>query len=226
MNKQIEILKNSKSYILNDLNRLVHQSFYMPSKRIAKNDIDNILTLDHTENVNQSNQVVNFTSKNLNLVPRMFQILMESEGFKDRPYIDRIEGKGNYLIGYGQQIFKDGRGGWKTDFGYFISKAQIPISKEIANEMLDQKMNLVANEIKHAIEKNTKTNRQLNPNQFSALCELGYNVGVPRLLKYKVMRYIYEGNFEASVKEFADITNGGLPGLIIRRKKDMELFNS
>jgi GH24 family phage-related lysozyme (muramidase) len=225
MDNQLEVLKNSKPYILNDLNRYVFQHYYVPSKVLAKDEINKVIALDTVDNNSTPSQSYSISTKSLDLVDRVFEIIRNAEGYSADRYIDKIEGKSNWLIGYGQQIFKTA-GGWETDFRYFIPDGNIPITKAIAEYMLETKVNLVATEIKAAIAKNSRTNNQLNKQQFSAIVEVGYNIGVPRLLGYKLMQHVYEGNFQAAAGEFSDITNGGLHGLVVRRQEDVKLFNS
>ena len=83
-----------------------------------------------------------------------------------------------------------------------------------------------ASQLKTDLRKNMRTDRELNKNQFSALCCLAYNIGVPRLLSYNLIKYIYIGNFERAANEFLDITNDGFGNLPQRRRAEVELFNS
>jgi len=67
----------------------------------------------------------------------------------------------------------------------------------------------------------------INQNQFDALCSLVFNVGIGAFLKSKMYAKIKAGDPTAP-DEFLDWTKSGgkvLPGLVIRRKAEYELFN-
>ena len=72
-----------------------------------------------------------------------------------------------------------------------------------------------------------RLNLPINQNQYDALCSLIFNVGIGAFLKSKMYAKIKAGDPTAP-DEFLDWTKSGgkvLPGLVIRRKAEYELFN-
>lgn len=71
-------------------------------------------------------------------------------------------------------------------------------------------------------------NVPVTENQFIALVSLAYNIGVDGLTRKcpKLMRALNEKDYDGATEEFLDITNGGVPGLISRRKAEAELMRS
>jgi len=223
MVNELSILTKSSGYIIQDLQNRIMEDLYKPSKQKAIEDIKGIVSLKDEELLTYTN-TVNFNSQNTGIVPRAFQILIETEGFRGMPYPDPLSGKGFY-IGYGQAIYRT-QGGWKTGFGYFIPDASLPIGTDIAREMLLQKMVSISTDLKKLLNRKMRTDKQLNDNQFSALCCLIYNIGIGELSTYKLIQEIYDGNFEKAPLHWMDITNGGIPSLIKKRTLEVELFNS
>lgn len=69
-------------------------------------------------------------------------------------------------------------------------------------------------------------NVRVTKGQFIALTSLAFNIGVRGLVGKcpKLMRALNAGEYEECAKQFLDITNGGVPGLVRRRKAEAALF--
>ena len=69
-------------------------------------------------------------------------------------------------------------------------------------------------------------NVKVTKGQFIALTSLAFNIGVRGLVGKcpKLMRALNAGEYEECAKQFLDITNGGVPGLVRRRKAEAALF--
>lgn len=66
----------------------------------------------------------------------------------------------------------------------------------------------------------------VSESQFIALLSLAFNIGVNGLVNKcpKLMRALNSGDYETAADEFLDITNGGVPGLVNRRKAEAALM--
>lgn len=62
--------------------------------------------------------------------------------------------------------------------------------------------------------------------QFVALLSLAYNIGVAGLVRKcpKLMRALNAKDYDGAANEFLDVTNGGLAGLVARRRREAELM--
>ena len=69
-------------------------------------------------------------------------------------------------------------------------------------------------------------NVRVTKGQFIALTSLAFNIGVRGLVGKcpKLMHALNTGEYEECAKQFLDITNGGVPGLVRRRKAEVSLF--
>jgi lysozyme len=68
---------------------------------------------------------------------------------------------------------------------------------------------------------------ELNPNQFSALAEFTYNVGVGNFLGSTLLRRLNRGNYNAVPAQLArwnKVKGKILPGLVVRRAQEAALF--
>ena len=67
-------------------------------------------------------------------------------------------------------------------------------------------------------------NVPLYQHEFDALCSLAFNVG--RILKVapKMCQKINSGDYLGGAAELLDITNGGVSGLVKRRKQENAMF--
>lgn len=89
-----------------------------------------------------------------------------------------------------------------------------------AEEMLRSDLEDVADRLAPFI------NVKVTKGQFIALTSLAFNIGVRGLVGKcpKLMRALNAGEYEECAKQFLDITNGGVPGLVRRRKAEAALF--
>lgn len=69
-------------------------------------------------------------------------------------------------------------------------------------------------------------NAPLTERQFVALLSLAFNLGVQGVLKKcpRLMRALNLRDYEAAADEFLDVTSGGLPGLVRRRREEAALM--
>lgn len=62
--------------------------------------------------------------------------------------------------------------------------------------------------------------------EFDALCSLAFNVGDIARIAPGLCRKINSGAYADAAKEFLDITNGGISGLVKRRKQERDMYLS
>ena len=94
-----------------------------------------------------------------------YNLIAQFEGLKLEPYYATAEekSKGIVTIGYGNTFYPDGKK---------VAINDAPISKETALEMLQHVADNFANKVANLIKK------EVNQNQFNALCSFAYNVGL------------------------------------------------
>lgn len=64
----------------------------------------------------------------------------------------------------------------------------------------------------------------LYQHEFDALCSLAFNVGDIGKVAPRLCDKINRGHYTSAATELLDITNGGLPGLVKRRKAEAGMF--
>lgn len=71
-------------------------------------------------------------------------------------------------------------------------------------------------------------NAPVSANQFIALLSLAFNMGSMGVVDKcpKMLRALNAGDYETAADEFLDVTNGGLAGLVARRRREAELMRS
>ncbi|WP_428984123.1 glycoside hydrolase family protein [Ralstonia psammae] len=62
--------------------------------------------------------------------------------------------------------------------------------------------------------------------EFDALCSLAFNVGDIARIAPGLCRKINSGAYSDAAKEFLDITNGGISGLVKRRRQEHGMYLS
>lgn len=69
-------------------------------------------------------------------------------------------------------------------------------------------------------------NVSVSANQFIALLSLAFNMGAQGVVDKcpKMLRALNAGDYETAADEFLDVTNGGLAGLVSRRRREAELM--
>ena len=113
---------------------------------------------------------------------RLLDLLIKHEGFKSHAYRDT---GGILHIGIGRNIDEGGMG----------------ISQDEAYHMLRNDVVRVQDELSEAFD----FYRNLDPVRQDALCNLCFNLGLPRLMQFKLaLGHLGNGNFEESADEFLD----------------------
>lgn len=71
-------------------------------------------------------------------------------------------------------------------------------------------------------------NVPVSANQFIALLSLAFNMGSMGVVDKcpKMLRALNAGDYKTAADEFLDVTNGGLAGLVARRRREAELMRS
>ena len=130
-------------------------------------------------------------------------LIKESEGFRAEAYKCPA---GVISIGYGSTHYQDGTPVKEGD----------TITREKAEELLNWYCDT---QIKYP-------RKDLSDNQKSALCSLIYNIGQYAFDKSKCKKAIVAGDWVEAHRQWDWITANGkvLPGLVIRRQKEKELF--
>lgn len=139
----------------------------------------------------------------------LIQLIKQFEGFKAKPYLCPA---GIPTIGYGSTMYPGGRSVTLKD--PMISEAQAVI---ILKDTLSYYVAAV----------NRGVLVPLNQNQFDALVDFAYNVGVGALQKSTLLKKVNAKDFQGAANEFAKWTQGGgkeLPGLVKRRAAEKALF--
>jgi len=114
-------------------------------------------------------------------------------------------------IGWGSTMYDNGK---KVQMGDVISKAR-------AEELLVYEVEHFANHIR-------RLDLGLNQNQFDAIVSLVYNIGITAFRKSTILRLICKNPNDRDIAvQFGRWVHGGgkmLPGLVKRRKDEMELY--
>ena len=130
-------------------------------------------------------------------------LIKEAEGFREEAYKCPA---GKWTVGYGSTRYQDGTPVKEGD----------TITREKAEELLNWYCNT---QIKYP-------RKDLTDNQKSAICSLIYNIGQSAFDKSKCKKAIVAGDWEEAHRQWDWIMANGkiLPGLVIRRQKEKELF--
>lgn len=69
-------------------------------------------------------------------------------------------------------------------------------------------------------------NVPVSANQFIALLSLAYNLGAQGVVDKcpKMLRALNAKDYDGAADEFLDVTNGGLAGLVARRRREADLM--
>ena len=133
------------------------------------------------------------------------QILEESEGCKLTAYQDPV---GVWTIGYGDT-------------------QNVTPGMTITQSEADQRLRNRLPEFEVGV--NGLLARAINSNQFSALVDFAYNLGLEALRESTLLKMVNEGDFAGAANEFGKWVYAGdppqaLPGLVERRAKERTLF--
>lgn len=130
-------------------------------------------------------------------------LIKESEGFRDSAYKCPA---GHWTIGYGSTFYQDNTPVKEGD----------TITKEKAEELLNW---YCETQIKYP-------RNDLNNDQKAAVCSLIFNIGQGAFDRSKCKKAIVAGDWAEAYRQWDWTTANGkvLPGLVIRRQKEKELF--
>lgn len=118
--------------------------------------------------------------------------------------------------------YRDSGGIWTIGYGHIggISEGDV-ITEDQAEQFLREDLEMAEYTIGSTVT------ADLNPNQFSALASLIYNIGIGKFAHSSMRQLLNAGDFEAAAGEFHKWANAGgqaLPGLVRRRQAEEELF--
>lgn len=137
------------------------------------------------------------------------RFIAQWEGFEPRLYNDPL---GHCTIGYGHLVHR-GRcnGSEPPNFKDGITRAE-------ALELLHED----AARFVRCVNKGVRV--RLNQHQFDALVSFSYNVGCAAFTGSTLLRKLNQGRYDDVPAELMRWTNGGLPGLVRRRRAEGRLF--
>lgn len=129
-------------------------------------------------------------------------------------YLDKLAAKKYWSPGY--------NGLWTIGYGCTEGVTEGMIwTREQAERWLDRELD------KHEMYVEDMVDVPLNPNQFSALVSLSYNMGPANLRSSSLLRELNAGNYTAAGNSFKKYTRAGgkvYKGLVNRRKDEADLF--
>lgn len=133
------------------------------------------------------------------------------EKFCSKPYFD-IDGTAT--IGYGSTYYPGGKR---------VTFQDLPITEEQASKMLDSVFIWIAGEL------NLLLKVSVTQNQFDALCDFIYNLGIENFRSSTLLRKLNTGDYQGASEEFTrwDMAGGKeVMGLLKRRQAEKGLFLS
>lgn len=137
---------------------------------------------------------------------RAKDLTKESEGLRLQAYQDP---GGIWTIGYGQT------GSWVIE--------GLSCTKEKAEEWLDDNYEKIIKQIQQVVKV------ELNENQLGALCDFVYNLGIGQLSSSTLLCLLNQGDYAGACDQFSRWIYQNkvkLPGLVIRRKREQQLWNT
>lgn len=140
-----------------------------------------------------------------------YKLIKKYEGFSSKPYKCPA---GIPTIGYGSTFYLNGDK---------VTMKDTPISEEVALSILFS----VVEDFSKKVEKLLKV--PVNQNQFDALVDFSYNLGIGNFQKSTLLKLVNNKDFIGASKQFKkwNKSNGKvLNGLTNRRKEEEELFLS
>lgn len=140
-----------------------------------------------------------------------YKLIKKYEGFSSKPYKCPA---GIPTIGYGSTFYLNGNK---------VTMKDTPISEEVALSILFS----VVEDFSKKVEKLLKV--PVNQNQFDALVDFSYNLGIGNFQKSTLLKLINNKDFIGASKQFKkwNKSNGKvLNGLTNRRKEEEVLFLS
>lgn len=138
-------------------------------------------------------------------------IVKKYEGLRLKPYLCPA---GVPTIGWGSTIYPDGRA---------VTLRDSEITTQQAGDIL------LATMTKYEDAVNRYVRVPINQNEFDALVDFAYNVGIGNLQSSTLLKKVNAGDLVGASGEFGKWIHGGgkvLPGLVSRRKEESDLFRS
>lgn len=139
----------------------------------------------------------------------------------------------------GKKIIKDSEGlrltAYRCPAGYYTIgyghtagvKPGDVITKKEAEDLFEKDLQKTEEDVRSLLR------FELGENKFSALVSLAYNIGAVKFSKSLLLKYVNQKEFEKASKAFLLYTKAkvknefvSLPGLVLRREKEKELFLS
>jgi lysozyme len=145
----------------------------------------------------------------LAISPAGVRFVAQWEGFRGHLYNDVL---GHCTIGYGHLVHRGNcNGSEPARFRHGLTQAQ-------ALDLLHADLAGFVDGVRAGLRV------AVNQHQFDALVSFAYNVGVGGFTGSTLLRKLNAGNAAAVPGELMRWTNGGLPGLVRRRRAEGELF--
>lgn len=141
---------------------------------------------------------------------KLIDLIKQFEGFRSNPYLCPA---GVPTIGYGSTVYQDGA---------HVKLSDNPISEGEAVIILYATLRQYEN----AVNRYVKVT--INQNQFDALVDFAYNVGIGALQSSTLLRKVNNGDFKGASLEFGKWVHAGgkvLKGLVLRREAERKLFD-
>lgn len=138
-------------------------------------------------------------------------IVKKYEGFRLKPYLCPA---GVPTIGWGSTVYPNGKA---------VTLRDAAITPQQASDILLTTM------VKYEDAVSRYVQVPINQNQFDALVDFAYNVGVGNLQTSTLLKKVNASDFVGAANEFGKWVHGGgavLPGLVNRRREEADLFRS
>lgn len=149
----------------------------------------------------------------MNISNNGINLIKQFEGKSLKAYHGAADPINVWTIGYGHT---SAAGAPRVTSGMVITDQQ-------AVDILRSDLRSVELAIQHLVK------APVNQNQFDALVSFVYNVGESAFSRSTLLRKLNTGDYEGASKEFSKWTRAGnnpkVQGLVIRRKKEQELFD-
>lgn len=121
--------------------------------------------------------------------------------------------------------YQDQTGLWTIGYGHTGPEvhSHLTITEAQADTLLQSDLAKAAVCIRHAVTVS------INQNQFDALVDFVFNLGCGRLHGSTLLRHINAGEFDLAASQFLLWDRAGIavvPGLLARRKAEMDLFQA
>ena len=128
------------------------------------------------------------------------------------------------MEGFRANAYKCPAGIWTIGYGHTadVVEGAGPLTHHEAEELLERDLE----DFKDRLAWHIKV--PVSEPQFIALLSLCYNVGVRYLTQKcpKLMKALNSGDYEEAANQFLDITSGGMPGLVKRRKLEANMMRT